>query len=449
MREFVRMSTPALTIEPSTSFLSPRGGSNSWAQSHDNIKAWKRRSFVDVMPLTLEYAPVLDCNAGCPTCSYGHARFEAKTDRWKWGECAEPNDTTVATRETAMRVLQVSAAAGVRGVLWTGGGEPTLFQPLIDLLRYSAQLKMVNALYTNGFSLGVRTGLAQQFVSPDNGLVFVRVSVNALSPRAVQTSWGIANPDDIRFQIRGLEALLQAREEALPHFRSVGVEPPSVQISTIVDSKTVDDLFIICKTIAEIFQRSRKTPVIEDVMVVRPIVIERPTGYSSEDHPPDVIERILSACGKEGAGRIVLESAGIPLFLGFGLNSVESGEAPGYSALIRQEYEQRDVSWANGVFLTVGPDASVYPCMELNCNRRWVIGNLKSQSVREVYRSQKRMDFVAMANGMRWGAQLFNPFTRSARLDRIARAIIHGELAERDIDFIRLESLRSHQLLLD
>jgi len=87
--------------------------------------------------------------------------------------------------------------------------------------------------------------------------------------------------------------------------------------------------------------------------------------------------------------------------------------------------------------------------MELNCNQRWSLGNLKNDSVQDIYLSQKRRDFLNMANRIHWGPEVFHPFTRAARLDRIARAIMREELSQTDIDAIRRESFRSHQLLLD
>ena len=138
-----------------------------------------------------------------------------------------------------------------------------------------------------------------------------------------------------------------------------------------------------------------------------------------------------------------------PLFLGFGLDRVEMGDIPGHGELIRREYEQRDTCWAHGLFLTVGPDGSVYPCMELNCDRRWVLGNLKWQSVEEVYRSSRRMEFLEMANHCRWGAELFHPHSRTARLDRIARAVRTGELTDNDIERICELSQGSHPLILN
>ena len=139
----------------------------------------------------------------------------------------------------------------------------------------------------------------------------------------------------------------------------------------------------------------------------------------------------------------------MPLFLGFGLDEVEAGVVSSYAELVRSEYEQRDVCWAHGLFLTVGPDGSVYPCMEVNCNPNWVLGNLKTQSVEEVYCSKGRMDFLEMADRCRWGPRLFHPHSRTARLDRIAKAIRQHDLTDEDIAAIRKQCESSHSLLLN
>jgi MoaA/NifB/PqqE/SkfB family radical SAM enzyme len=432
-----------------SSFLSPRGGSNYWAQSEENIRAWRNQALEAVHPITLEFAPVLDCNSNCPLCPYRSSRIAAHTTRWLHGEFAKSNGTTVATREDVRNILRASARAGVRGVLWTGGGEPTLFEPLIESFEQSAELGMVNALYTNGFLIGVRQGFADRVFSPKNALVFVRVSVNALSADPVRAIWGIDDPNDIRFQLNGLRELLLARERAGPVFRAQGRAIPSVQISTIVNSSNLGDLLSICTKIAELFESCRKTIGPEDVMVVRPTINDGLNGYMFDQHPAEVIEQMVATCRTGGPGWSRLASAGVPLYLGFALDQIEQGTTSIYPEVLRNEYAQRDVSWAHGLFLTVGPDASVYPCMELNCNKNWVLGNLKDQSVQEIYHSIARRKFLEMANRMRWGPGLFHPFFRSVRLDRIAKAIISGHLSQREINVIRAESLRSHTLLLN
>jgi MoaA/NifB/PqqE/SkfB family radical SAM enzyme len=308
---------------------------------------------------------------------------------------------------------------------------------------------MDNGLYTNGIMLGLKPELADQLLSPETGMVFVRVSINALSPKAVRAHWGVEDPNEVLVQLRGLEELFVAREKLAPRFAARDERIPSIQISTVIDHNNVDDLRTICETVADTFRRCCKTRGPEDVMIVRPIVIHRPTGFSDHDHEPKVIQHILQVCGKGGEGRVVLEEAGVPLFLGFGLDLVEAGIVPSYAELIRTEYRQRDVCWAQGLFLTVGPDGSVYPCMEMNCIPRWVLGNLKTQSVEEVYRSQRRVDFLEMASRSRWGPQLFHPHSRTARLDQIAKAIRQHALTDEDITAIRKQCKSSHALLLN
>jgi hypothetical protein len=317
------------------------------------------------------------------------------------------------------------------------------------MLAYSASLGMVNSLYTNGFRLGLDESLAYQLLVPENGLVFVRMSINALSPERVKRHWGL-DVVHVLPQLVGLAKLFQARQRWLPEYQARGQRLPSIQISTICDQHNVGDLHLICETVAEIVSAHRGCEGEEDVMVVRPLTIHgRKNGYSLHDHDESVIRQIIAVCGQQGDGRRLLADAGMAVYLGFGLAAIEAGDAPSYSALLEREYEQRDISWANGLFLTVGPDSSVYLSTEYNCNRDWALGNLKTQSVAEVYQSSRRREMLEHMNSLHWGAAVAQPTARTARLDKIARAIMNGELSDAEIESIRIASLNSHSLILD
>src|SRR5207248_2525849 len=155
---------------------------NAWAQRADVIDAWKKGSQEDVPPMTAEYAPIVSCNADCYGCPYRRSRLVLGDGIHPVGTLAEEDDVHSSTRETAARVLQAAHDGGVRGFLWTGGGEPTIWSPLLDMLAYSARLDMVNALYTNGFVFGYDPAYVFRLMSPESGLVFVRVSINTVSP---------------------------------------------------------------------------------------------------------------------------------------------------------------------------------------------------------------------------------------------------------------------------
>ena len=144
-----------------------------------------------------------------------------------------------------------------------------------------------------------------------------------------------------------------------------------------------------------------------------------------------------------------MEAAHIHQFFGFGLDLLESGRFATYSDVVRAEYQARDRCWAHGLFLTVGPDGTVYPCTEMNCNPKFALGNLRAQSVEEIFQSDIRAKFLAEAEACGWGPKMFQPFSRTARLDAIARAIQHQELTETDIECIRLASLNEPALLLN
>lgn len=443
--------TACMTIPPPNqlSFLSPRHGSNAWAQRRDVIEAWKRRSQIDVAPMTMEYMPILACDADCPLCPFRRSRLQACDGIIPTHEIAPEDDCQSATRASARRVLEAACEAGCQGVLVTGGGEPAIWQPLLTTLAYSTELGMVNALYTNGFRLGWEKGFAEKLLAPENGLVFVRMSINAITAQAVKRHWGL-DVQQVSQQLFGLQNLFQARQRWLSEYQARGQRLPSIQISTIVDRLNVCELPLICATVAEIVTTHRQCAGDEDIMVVRPLTIHgRKSGYSFQDHDDAVIRDIIAYCGNRGAGRRRLAEAGVTLYLGFGLAAVESGAMPSYSALLEQEYAQRDISWANGLFLTVGPDSSVFLSTETGCNPAWALGNLKTQSVAEVYKGKRRREVLDDMNSQRWGPAVSQPTSRTARLDRIARAIMNGHLSDSAIEAIRLASLKSHSLMLD
>jgi hypothetical protein len=365
------------------------------------------------------------------------------------GAVALEDDVQAATPATAQRVLDAAYAGGVRGVLWTGGGEPTIWAPLLAMLAYSTQLGMVNALYTNGFVLGRDPDFAHRLLAPASGLVFVRMSINAVTPHVVKRHWGV-EPYEVSFQLAGLVRLLEARNRLLPLYQEQHMRVPSIQISTIIDRQNVGDLLGVCESVAAIFAHYRAVQGDEDRCIVRPMTYHGRPRYSVRDHPDGVIQQLIDVCGTAGQGRRALADAGVELFMGFGLPLVEAGVVPTYAAVLESTYAERDVSLATGLFLIVGPSGAVYLSTERNCSDdTWSFGNLKDQSVEDIYRSERRRQLLDYANAQRWGPDVAQPTSRTARLDRIAKAVWQRVLSADDLEEIRQLSLASHALLLD
>ena len=419
--------------------FSARAGGNQWLHHPRVIDAWKRGAQLDVPPLTLEFAPILSCDAGCPLCPYGRARNTLGAGA-RMTSPVPCDDRHAASWEMTRMVLKASRNSGVEAVLFTGGGEPDLWRYLPDALSYAADLGMNTCLYTNGARLGVDYGAATTLLERDNRLAFIRVSLNAVSKSVAKRHWG---PNfDVNQQFEGLERLLTARNLLAARCSGTDRVIPAIQVSTIIDHQNLIDLPAICNRVVEIFIGYAEHHDSNDVMIVRPLVVHgRPHGFSSTDHTEETIRHIIALTGEETTLEGDLAKAGVKLFLGYGLNDIKAGRVENYASLIDDEFAWRSknpVNLANGIFLTVGPSGHVYPGTEFNCNDRWTIGSLREQTIDAIYRSPRRAEVLANLNQKAWQASVAQPFSRTNRLARIAAAISTGA-----VDDERLERLRS------
>lgn len=401
------------------------------------------------MPLTLEFAPTLRCNLRCPTCPYRDARARREAGA-KWirsEETVVEDGITVTTMQIAKAVLTASRDAGVRGAIFTGGGEPTTWPHLPEGIRLSARLGMANALYTNAVLLGRNPKLAQELLHTDCRMVFVRASINAVSD-AVAKKFSGAKSSDVRAQCEGLSALFETRRHLLSAYAQGGSPIPSIQVSIIIDENNVDDLASVCRRVSKIAKSCGGGLGKDDVVIVRPLTKHGKECYSICDHDDVVIEEILAVCGKNGSMRGLIVDAGLNLYLGFGLENVDSGSSCSYADVLLEEYKNRDLCWANGIFLTVAPDATVHLCVDHNCYKEWAIGNLMEQSVEEIYAGPRRTQLLERVHEYRCGPEVCEATCRTPRLNRIARMIRSGELTDADIAEIRARTLDDPPLLL-
>lgn len=135
------------------SYASARGGSNLWATRDDVIDAFRAGDQIAVPPITIEFAPSNSCDLDCPLCPFRRSR--TLLEHGRVGDSYAPTDDEhSASWGTAKCVLEKAKAAGVSGVLWTGGGEPLVWPHLLPGLAYASSLGLLNCLYTNGFRIG-------------------------------------------------------------------------------------------------------------------------------------------------------------------------------------------------------------------------------------------------------------------------------------------------------
>ena len=98
----------------------------------DRVKNWLDGK--KIFPILIEIAPTGYCNANCPWCFFEKQKDGEKIDA-----------------EVMLKTIDALAAAGVKAINWTGGGEPTLHPDLGKFIRRAAEKNIKQGLFTNGY----------------------------------------------------------------------------------------------------------------------------------------------------------------------------------------------------------------------------------------------------------------------------------------------------------
>lgn len=148
----------------------------------DRLAAW--RAGEHPAPVTLEVDLTNRCSHGCQSCHFAHTHT-----RGPWA--ARRRALTVATGDMAdaavtRRWVAEAASAGVKAVVWTGGGEPTLHPEWLDLMRAARGAGLQQGMYTVGTHLAPDTADALATLAS-----WVVVSLDAIDPITYAAEKGV------------------------------------------------------------------------------------------------------------------------------------------------------------------------------------------------------------------------------------------------------------------
>lgn len=118
------------------------------------LQAW--RDGEKPAPVTIEWDLSNRCSRGCQGChmAYTHARGPLT------GAHDGPPGSTptgdLADTALVLRALGEVAVAGAQGIVWTGGGEPTLHPDFEQIVQRAAALGLAQGMYTHGGHIDAR-----------------------------------------------------------------------------------------------------------------------------------------------------------------------------------------------------------------------------------------------------------------------------------------------------
>ncbi|MDR2532112.1 MAG: radical SAM protein [Oscillospiraceae bacterium] len=349
-----------------------------------------------IAPVTIHFAPTLECNHNCYFCTYGEAKKK---------HCG----AVKMSLENAKDYLKKLNDAGVRGIIFTGGGDPCTHEDLIHMMEECNLLGMHFALNTNGGLLSSELSESILKLNP----VYVRVSINAGSPKFQRL---MAGKDDFDEILTNFKALLMNKVR-LNNDVNVSAACVVGEINYL-DLKNLADA--ILKIEKEVEKETGINPQID--IHIRPIYNHK-TSKIYDKYDEEFINRVKSILQERENGlqavesfeRFIEENEQTPqAILDKALKIIEDEIKPelknGNSKIniFYPNERMKTVGVRNkkaydcclGLYFygTVWSDGKLYPCVEYAGIEEYAVGDLNNNTAREILSSEERKKAIARMN---------------------------------------------------
>jgi MoaA/NifB/PqqE/SkfB family radical SAM enzyme len=379
-----------------------RVNGDKWMYHTGNWPAILQGAFDAVHPVSVHLAPTLRCNHRCLFCNYGQVKGDGASSY-------QQSDLHSLVRDMPLDLLFRSidelAAAGVRSVMFTGGGDPTLYPHLVDGMRRCRERGLRFALSTNGRLLV--GDLLAEIVSLEP--TFIRFSLNA---GTAATQRLVAGADDFETVLQNIEAAAVARA-------ACGL-PVDLSVGYVVDAVNCEEIPALVARLRGIEVRLARSGIpFDPALLVRPAVnyengkyvsplrLEAVAAHLRRQHgaadaqafrqfmagraqyPWDIFQRAIAD----------IEEIVIPA-----LEAADSRVTVNYPIrrfvdLARDRTPQVDRCRSLAWMLFIWPDGTVYPCIEWAGTPGFEIGSLAESPLSEILSGSLRADRLEWING--------------------------------------------------
>lgn len=115
----------------------------------DRLSGWQQGD--TPAPVTIEWDLSNRCPYGCSGCHFGYTHTKGPLTRLPRAlPMAHDPGGDLADTALVLRALEDARDAGVQGIVWTGGGEPTTHPDWLRILEHAHGLGLQQGLYTMG-----------------------------------------------------------------------------------------------------------------------------------------------------------------------------------------------------------------------------------------------------------------------------------------------------------
>lgn len=299
----------------------------------------------NIYPVTVEIDPSNICNLNCKWCSFGKYRGESRH---------------IMSKEILMKLISDLADLGVKSIIYTGGGDPLIHPNIVEAIELAYSKGLDIGMATNGILLDEK--IAEVIARTHK---YCRISLDA---GAEKTYIKIkqAKEGDFEKVIGALELLVKAKKK----------------LKTRID---IGASFLICpENYREIAIAARKVKETgADFIQIKPVVV--PLG--GEQYPPSLFNNAKKYMGE--AKR--LENKKFKVFL----IDYKFADITDKKGNYGRSYK---TCWAHPFLSSVGADCNVWLCCHFRGIKEFSFGNLKKNSFKEIWNSQRRKNVINKIN---------------------------------------------------
>jgi len=292
-------------------------------QHCDRISEWFQGG--NPYPITVEIDLTDKCNLACKHCA---------------GSFYDTKPKNELSLRQAVSIIGQLRECHVRGLIFTGGGEPTLNPALPDAIGYAKELGLDVALITNGIKIGK---IASSII---NKCSWVRVSLDASNPvdyKEFKGKWAFSDA------VEGIKSLVDAKRSKKSSC-TIGVG----YLTSMDSAEGMVRATKLCKTLGVDYIQFRP-------FRIRGERIEPLVGYAT----------VLSEQTKKF---MVLYSES---------QYKRSLEPRGYDKCYGQQFAT-----------TICADYKCYVCCHLRHNPKYCLGDLNIHSFAEIWNDERRQEIV-------------------------------------------------------
>ncbi|MHA2023961.1 MAG: radical SAM protein [Candidatus Thorarchaeota archaeon] len=292
------------------------------------------------VPIQIQFVPSNTCNQRCSFCAY---RMKKAVNNQMFRE------QEMLSYEKSVECLDDFAAMGVKGVHFTGGGEPLVHPDIRDMFNDTLSRGLDLALVSNGVALN------EELCNLLGRAVWVRISIDSATAETYSQIRGV-KPNVFFKVIENVKNLVKCRRD----------QGCVIGIGYVVNANNYHEIFQGAKLAKEL-----------GVDNVRISGAFTPGGYQYFDGFRDKAREMAAQAEEE------LSDSNFKVFNLFNdrmKDLFESKQAPHFCSV-------------KELITFVGADYNVYTCCTLAYNSAGLIGSIKEQSFRELWKSQKKVDF--------------------------------------------------------